>query len=204
MARHRTFLRVTVLLVLALGSLALPLAVGAAPPVPPSGGVESPAPQPPGVLALPIWGEGTTVVAPAGLRLREGPWLGARILLILHHGETVYPGAGPVWENGISWSYVRVWRWGRWVEGFAATRHLANQGGDTPQPPVGGGLRVITPVGLRVRTGPGLGHGIHTIVRQGTMLQPTGATQWANGYEWAEVFFQGRNLWVAKAFTRAV
>jgi uncharacterized protein YgiM (DUF1202 family) len=202
MARHRMFLRVMVLLALLVGSLALPLAASAAPPVPPSAG-ETAAPQPPVVSAPPIWGEGTTVVAPAGLRLREGPTLGSRILLILHNGETVYPGAGPVWGSGMSWTYVRVWRWGTWVEGFAATRYLANQGGDTTPPPVGG-LKVVTPVGLRVRTGPGLGYGIYTVARQGTVLQPTGTTQWANGYEWAQVFYNGQYLWVAKAFTREV
>ncbi|HHX45720.1 MAG TPA: hypothetical protein GX714_17325 [Chloroflexi bacterium] len=203
MARHRTPILVMAILIGVLAALVLPLTASAAPPVPPSAGEAAP-PQPPVITAPPAWAEGTTVLAPAGLRLREGPTLGSRILLILNNGETVYPGAGPVWGSGMSWTYVRVWRWGRWVEGFAATRYLANQGGGETTPPPVGGLRVITPLGLRARTGPGLGYGIYTVFRQGTVLQPTGTTQWANGYEWAQVFYNGQYLWVAKAFTREV
>jgi len=202
MTRHRTLIQLMVVLALLVAAMALPLTAAAAPPVPPSAG-ESSAAQPPVISAPPIWGEGTTVVAPAGLRLREGPSLGARIILVLRHGETVYPGAGPVWGSGLSWTYVRVWRYGTWVEGFVASKYLAGQGGDIT-PPAVGGLKVITPVGLRVRTGPGLGYCIYTVARQGTILQPTGTTQWANGYEWAQVFYNGQYLWVAKVYTREV
>lgn len=131
-----------------LSILAVPMTVSAAPPTPPSG------PTSPGTTAVPVWGEPTTVRSRYGLRLREGPSLYNRIILVLHNGETVTRGAGPVWGGGRWWTYVRVWRWGTYYEGFCASAYLANY--DPGAPPSGGGDLMVTG---RDRAAPALGAG---------------------------------------------
>lgn len=178
-----------------LATLALlflvPLAVGAAPPTPGSGE------ETVSVMAPPVLRSATTVRAPWGLRLREGPSLGDRTVLILRNGETVYPSGGPVWREGISWTYVLVYRYGYRYEGFCASAYLAATA--APPPPPLAGLRVVAS-SLRLRTGPGLMYRVSRVVPKGAILQPTGATQWGSGLRWTQVSVDGLRLWAASNY----
>lgn len=180
-----------------LAILVAPAVVHAAPPTP-----ETSAGAPPLVGAPPIQGEPTTVVASSGLRLREGPSTYDPIILILRNGETVYPSAGPVWNQGISWTYVGVYRWGYYYEGFCASKYLANYGSSVPSG--GGGVRVTARPGLRLRWGPGLWYGINRVVAYGTILEPTGTSQWGSGLQWVQVYYGGHYLWAAGAYLTPV
>jgi hypothetical protein len=169
-----------------------PLSAQAAPP-----GPESDEGPPPAVSAPAISGPPTTVRAASGLRLREGPSLNDRIILVLKNGETVYPAGGPVWSQGISWTFVRVHRWGWTYEGFCASAYLANYSGYSPTGE--SGLKVVAGA-LRLRSGPGLGYSIRRIVPYGTILQPTGATRWGSGLKWSQVSINGTYLWAASKY----
>lgn len=192
MAKIKLIHRV-LLVVASLAFFLAPAVVHAAPPGPEVG-----AGAPPLVGAPPIAGEPTTVVASWGLRLREGPSLYDPIILVLRNGETVYPSAGPVWGQGISWTYVGVYRWGYYYEGFCASKYLANYGSSAPSG--GTGVRVTAASGLRLRWGPGLWYGINRVVPYGTILEPTGATQWGSGLQWVQVYRGGLYLWAAGAY----
>lgn len=171
-----------------VGSWLLPVVADAAPPAPP-GSVH--------VMAPPVTGAPTTVRAPWGLRLREGPSLTDRTLLILKNGEKVYPAAGPVWNQGISWSYVVVYRSGYPYEGFCASAYLANYGGYAPSGE--SGLKVIAS-SLRLRSCPGTWCRVQRVVPYGTILQPTGTIRWAGGLRWTEVSIDGVYLWAASRY----
>ena len=146
--------------------------------------------------APPIWGAATTVNAPAGLRLRQGPALTDPIVLVLGHGETVYP-ASTTWNQGISWTYVRVYRWGYYYEGYCASAYLASYGGYAPS---GGCGMKVTAGGLNLRSGPGVGYSVLRIVPYGTVLQPTGATEWGSGLQWTELYLNGATAWGATQY----
>ncbi|MEA3406745.1 MAG: hypothetical protein U9R48_01525 [Chloroflexota bacterium] len=190
--RKLTYVIATAMLMTAL--FVAPLSVQAAPPVPPSGDGDAP----PTVAAPPIEGTPTTVRAPYGLRLREGPSLTDRIILVLYNGETVYPSAGPVWNQGISWTFVHVRRWGWTYEGFCASAYLANYSGYSPTGE--SGVKVVAYGGLRLRSGPGLWYYTRRIVPYGTILQPTGATRWGSGLKWTQVSVNGTYLWAASKY----
>ena len=189
--RRLIYIVATILLTMAL--FAAPLSVQAAPP-----GPESDGGAPPAVSAPAISGPPTTVRAPSGLRLREGPSLTDRIILVLRNGETVYPAGGPVQNQGISWTFVRVERWGWTYEGFCASAYLANFTGYSPTGE--SGVKVVAGAGLRLRSGPGLGYSIRRIVPYGTILQPTGATRWGSGLQWTQVSIDGTYLWAASKY----
>lgn len=180
---------------LAIGLLlCLPMGAAAAPPT--SGSTDG------GLVgAPPDAKEATTVNAPLGLRLREGPDLNDTVLLVLRHGETVYPYGSPVWRQGISWTFCRVYRWGYTYEGFCATAYLGNYGGYVSQGD--SGLKV-TAGALRLRSGAGLGQGIQLIVPYGTVVQDGGATQWADGIQWRKVTLNGHSYWAASSYLAAV
>jgi len=182
-----------VILVLGL-LLGAPMATLAAPPI--SGSTDG------GLVgAPPDAGAPTTVNAPLGLRLREGPNLTDRILLSLRDKETVYPYGSPVWSQGISWTFCRVYRWGMTYEGFCASAYLGNYGGYVSQGD--SGLKV-TAGALRLRSGAGLAYGIQLIVPYGTVLQDSGATQWADGIQWTRVKLNGSTYWAASSYLTAV
>lgn len=171
-----------VFLVFVLAMFAMPVSVQAAPPVP---------------------GAPTKVVlAPYGLRLREDPSLAAPVILTLYNGEFVYPLAGPVWNQGISWTFVRVYRWGRYYDGYCASAYLRNYEGYVPTGEHG--LMVTAPAGLRLRSGPGPWYATRRIVPYGTILQPTGASQWGGGILWRQVSINGTWLWAASDYLRPV
>lgn len=165
------------------------------------------------VLSLPLtaWAEPTSapaeaggskvVIAQAGLKLRSGPSLSYGVITVLSYGQVVTPIGGPVWGDGISWTYVSVQRGGYWYKGYCATVYLGHGGG---YPPVGHGLKVTAPAGLRLRSGPGTGYAVWRIVPYGTILQPTGAKRWGNGMLWSQVVVGGTYLWGASAYLVAV
>ncbi len=153
--------------------------------------------------APPIPGAPTRVVlAPYGLRLREDPSLAAPVILTLYNGELVYPLAGPVWNQGISWTFVRVYRWGYYYDGYCASAYLGTYGGYVPTGEHG--LMVTAPAGLRLRSGPGLWYPTRRIVPYGAVLQPTGASQWGGGILWKQVSINGVWLWAASTYLRPV
>ncbi|NLG29272.1 MAG: SH3 domain-containing protein [Chloroflexi bacterium] len=206
-SRSSRWLLSLLLVVMLMG--ALPGAVLAAPQTP-TGPVEAPSPEPPDtpeapvqVQAAPIWGAPKVVRAWGGLRLRSGPGLGYPVVLVLYNGETVYPGAGPFWADGYSWTYIRVYRYGRFYEGFCATMYLVPKSAPVPPAPVHG-LKVTAPAGLRLRYGPGLTAGICCVAPYGTILQGTGNSASADGHEWAEVKYGVHTLWAAKTYLVAV
>jgi hypothetical protein len=153
--------------------------------------------------AAPAPGVRTMVVrAPLGLNLRQDPSLAGRLVLVLRNGELVRTEGNPVFRQGISWSFVEVRRGGVLFEGFCATAYLAISSG---QPPADQhGLKVVAPAGLKLRSGPGTSFGVVRIVPFGTILRPTGRTQFGSGLLWNEVMFDGRRVWAASAFLRAV
>lgn len=204
--------RLVVVVLTVLVALALPLVAAAAPPVP--GGGESstgtvPETRPDytkpesGLVAAPSsLGSPTTVVAKEGLWLREGPMLSDPTVLCLANGETVYPSAGPMWNQGIEWVWVIVYRHGVSYQGFCAAAHLANYGGYAPTSE--SGLKVVAPWGLRLRTCPGKACKVGRIVPYGTVLATTGTVQWAGGIQWSEVYIDGVTMWAATSYMQAV
>ena len=183
--------------VMLLAMVLAPLTVHAAPPVP-----EAADSAPVAVKAPPVQGTPTTVTAYSGLRLREGPSLADPIILTLRYRETVYPSAGPVWNEGISWTFVGVYRGGLYYEGFCATAYLAQQNYVEPEPETG--LKVTAKWGLRLRSGPGKWYSIQRIVPYGTILQSTGYTQWSGGLQWTEIAIDGLLLWAASVYLTPV
>jgi N-acetylmuramoyl-L-alanine amidase len=55
---------------------------------------------------------------------------------------------------------------------------------------------------LNLRSGPGLGHDVVTVLSYGDIVSIAGGTQWADGYEWVEVAVWNTSLhgWVASEF----
>ncbi|MHB0856019.1 MAG: SH3 domain-containing protein [Anaerolineae bacterium] len=191
MKTHRVWLRLFMPVIMLVLAAVVPMSVAAAPPNPPS------------VAAPPVFGAPTTVNAYGGLRLREGPSLSDPIILVMPNGATVYPAGEPIMNEGLSWTYVRYYGRVYYYEGFAATAYLGTGGGTVP-PPSGSGLKVTAGIGLRLRSGPGLGYAIQRVVPFGTILQPTGATQWADGLQWTQVTYGGLTVWAASMYLQAV
>lgn len=192
--KRQEFAHILAMVGLVLVLLIAPLSVRAAPPVPPSDNGDAPVT----VAAPPIEGAPTTVRAAYGLRLREGPSLSDRIILVMRNGETVYPAGGLVWRQGIPWTFVRFRRWGYVYEGFCASNYLASY--DDPAPPAASGVKVVASSGLRLRSGPGLGYHTRRIVPYGTVLRPTGTTRWGSGLKWTQVSVDGVHLWAASKY----
>jgi len=154
-------------------------------------------------------GEATYVVdAPLGLRLRSGPSLVDAIILVLYNGESVQVVSEPVWAQGIRWVQVEVTRNGTVYTGWCASAYLANYPGyDEPYDGYGGelGYKVTASIGLRLRSGPGLGYWVERIVPYGTVLEPTGSgTVWADGLEWRELTLNGETVWAAAMYLEQV
>jgi Cu/Zn superoxide dismutase len=75
-----------------------------------------------------------------------------------------------------------------------------------PQPkpaPVIGHYRVTAALGLRLRSGPGLGYATRRIVPRGTILEDLNAEQWNGGILWAKVRAGGANYWCAKTYLQS-
>jgi hypothetical protein len=152
------------------------------------------APPPPGPMVY--------VTAHLGLRLRQAPNLASPVIMTLSKGQPVHPLDPPVFNQGMSWTHVRVFRWGHVYEGYCATAYLSSYGGPTPTGETG--LKVTAAGGLRLRAGPGLGYATLRIVPWGTILQPTGVTQWGSGILWTKVRFNGTYLWAAQMYLQPV
>lgn len=190
-----------------LAVLLTPMVASAAPPAPGSA-VDGPA----SVAAPPRPSQPATVTAYGGLRLRNGPSLYDRVILVLRRGETVYPAGGPVWGSGLSWTYVIVYRYGFRYEGFSATQYLSNTGrpdpGPDPRPGPGPGphadyrVRVTAPGGLRLRTGPSVAYRIRRVVPRGRILRATDVTRWGSGIKWRQVVVGRERLWAAAIYLR--
>lgn len=194
--KRRFWLALTVATLLAV--LMAPIAAQAAPPSPGAG-----ASAPPVVAAPPAYGSApTTVSAKYGLRLRAGDSVSDPILFVMRNGQTVYPIGGPVWNDGISWTYVGVHRWGQYYEGFCASSYLANYSGYAPTGK--SGKKVVAPGGLRLRWGPGTWYSINRVAPYGMILKPTGATQWGSGLSWTQVEIDGLFLWAASMYLVSV
>jgi len=148
------------------------------------------------------------------LRLREGPYPDAKVVLLLRLGDAVQVVAGPVEEGDALWVYVVTERAGQRYEGFCASRYLIGQpdairprATATPlpalPPPTTGEayqVRVSAYGGLRLRAGPGLEHPVEGIAAHRAVLTATGRSQQAGGYTWVEVVFEGRRLWGASQY----
>ena len=142
--------------------------------------------------------------APWGLCLREGPGLADRKVLILRNGETVYPAGGPVWREGISWTFVIAYRAGYRYEGFCASPYLAD-GGTAPAPDPGGPRNVrVVASSLRLRAGPSLAYRVQRVVPYGTELYATGATRWGSGIEWTQIAIDGTTVWGATKYLQRI
>ncbi len=202
-AAHHTQGRRFVLLV-ALGAAAVltlaPQTAYAAPPRPLPGGISTSA-------AAPV--PAGTATASVSVRLREGPYLNAAVLLVLRRGETVYPAAGPVWGDGISWAYVLVHRDGQVIEGFCASQYLSSYDDAPPAtdkdaPVATMRVKVTAYGGLRLRSGPGLSYGVDRIAPRHAVLNTTGTTREADGITWMEVVVGGTALWGSKDYLQQV
>lgn len=155
-----------------------------------------------GVLPLTAHASATTVLATRGLNLRAGASLSAPVILVLRYGETVYPLGAAVWSDGISWLWVRVYRWGYHWEGYCASAYLGGYPGYVPS--TVHGLMVTAPSGLNLRTGPGTWYAVNRTVPYGAILQPTGYSVWGGGLLWQRVLVGGMYLWGASMYLTAV
>ncbi len=204
MRTHRQSGRTTARLVtLGLATLlaVAPFGAQAAPPLPLPGTVSA--------AAAPAPGAASTATASVGLRLREGPYLNSAVVLVIRRGETVYPAAGPVWGDGISWAYVLVSRGGVVHEGFCATQYLSSYEGTVPPkdddtPVATAKVKVTAYGGLRLRVGPGLSYTVDRIAPRFSVLNTTGATQQADGITWTEVLVGGKSLWGSSEYLQKV
>jgi Cu/Zn superoxide dismutase len=71
------------------------------------------------------FGAATTVVAPAGLKMRQSASLTAPVVLTLNNGAVVYPSSWTDYSSGISWIYIRAMSGGRAYDGWVASNYLA-------------------------------------------------------------------------------
>lgn len=154
-----------------------------------------------------VWA--TVTQARLGLRVRSGPSLVDSISHVLYNGQEVRVVGDPVWNQGIRWVELDFTRAnGVHVSGWCASAYLSNYPGyDEPYDGYAGqaGYKVTSSIGLRLRSGPGLGYAIKRIVPYGTVLERTdtaGAT--ANGLEWVELDVNGVDLWAAKMYLTQV
>lgn len=155
-------------------------------------------------------GEWTTVVnARLGLRVRSGPSLTEPITFVLYNGQEVRVVGDPVWYQGIRWVELDFDRWdGVHVSGWCASAYLANYPGyEEPQDGYTGeeGYKVTPSIGLRLRSGPGLGYAVQRIVPYGTILERTStASVSADGLTWVELDVNGTDLWAASEYLQKV
>ncbi len=154
-------------------------------------------------------GTNTMVVqSPLGVNVRTQPKLTAPIVIVLRNGEQVTTYGQEVWAQGIRWIQVSVSRWGYVYEGYCASAYLANYPGYNE--PIDGytgdkGFKVISPDGLRLRSGPGLKYYPVRIVPYGTILERTGTDAVdADGYRWIELKLNGSRAWAAKIYLEKV
>jgi hypothetical protein len=61
-------------------------------------------------------------------------------------------------------------------------------------------MRVTAKGGLRVRYGPGTGHGIFAVAPCGTVMETTGSVQSVGCMQWVEVIYSGRLMWAASSY----
>jgi hypothetical protein len=151
-------------------------------------------------------GDVTMVVqAPLGLRLRADHDLTSNVKTFLFNGEEVIVTGQTVWNQAIEWSPIKVWRWGGWVEGWVATAYLGTYNG-YPEPSdgyTGGGCKVLSGNGLRMRDCPGLDCDIVRIVPYGTILPKADAQKIdADGYTWKHLTLDGSTVWAASDFLK--
>lgn len=146
------------------------------------------------------------------LRVREGPYPDARVVVMLRAGEEVHVTGGPLLEDDTSWVYVTVDRGTVRYEGFCVSHYLRVDGGPLPEPtratsstPTAGSggryeARVTAYGGLRLRGGPGTAYAVEEIVPRHSTVTATARVVVADGYTWAEVLYRGRSLWGASDY----
>lgn len=164
----------------------------------------------PGVVAAePLAGAEWTYVVNAwlGLRMRSGPNLTEPIVLVLYNGEDVRVQGDPIWSQGIRWSSVSVERRAGVFEGWVASAYLANYPGY--EEPTGGftgeGYKVISSIGLRLRSEPGLHTEVVRIVPYGTVLEATGTSdEYVSGLWWKQLLLDGETVWAASLYLEPV
>lgn len=188
MNRKRILLRILVPVMALVALIVAPMTVQAAPPVV--------------YTAAEAVGPAATVQARLGLNLRTGPSLSNAVILGLHNGETVYTLGDPEWNQGISWTPVRAYRWGRYYDGYCATAHLSSYGGYAASGETG--LKVTASIGLRLRSGPGLDYSIQRIVPYGAIVQDAGGRDTGSGLNWSQVYINGSTLWAASDYLEPV
>lgn len=158
--------------------------------------------------APPATAEWTHVVSAwLGLRMRSGPSLTHPITLVLFNDEDVRVKGDPVWAQGIRWSNVTATRRIGAFEGWVASAHLANYPGyEEPMGHfVGEGYKVMSSVGLRLRSAPGISSPVMRIVPYGTILVGTGAADvLASGLVWRQLSLNGQTVWAAARFLTRV
>ncbi len=141
----------------------------------------------------------------------------------LPEGTVVAVLAGPTTsDDGIVWFQIR-WRtltgwasaeWlgqpGQVAAAVAPTRPAATQAPAPPRTrratvPTGTGSQITGTGGngARLRAAPSLKAAILLIIPEGATVEPTGAPQTAEGYEWMPVVFTGQNGWVASSLLAA-
>jgi hypothetical protein len=129
-----------------------------------------------------------------GLRLREGPGLGERIILALNHHETVHLMGACTLADAMGWVPVVAQRGGRELQGYVAAIYLEGSptcGVDDQAPR----LQVTHPAGLLLRTGPGYQWATSRIAPQGALLEPTGREEIAQSTRWTEVRLDEAIFW---------
>ncbi len=153
---------------------------------------------------------GTTMVvnSPLGLSLRQKAGLGQPLVAVMLNGEKVTLLQKSIWKQGIEWAKVEFSRYGYTYTGFCAAAYLKSYGG-YPEPvdswDEGEGWKVMSPDGLRLRSGAGLAHYAVRIVPYGTILKPTAAaTVAADGYTWRQLKYGGAKVWAAQEMLKHV
>ncbi len=187
------YLRLILLITVLATMLIAPLGVSAAPPRPMPGDAGTTT-----ISSDTVADASTATVSSLGLRLREGPSTSDSVILVLAKGETVFPCAGPVYDDGIWWAYVYAERNGTQYEGFCAAEYLSgyeDMPDETVTPDGAVQYKVTAYYGLKLREGAGTAYDVATIAPRGTILNATSNTATADGYTWAEIVYSGQKLW---------
>lgn len=179
----------------------------------------------PGRAAADLVVGGTAVVITTegdSLSVRGGPGRQHPILGALPERTVVALVGGPVSsEDGIVWFQVR-WRT---LTGWASAEWLGEPGQvaaeavpqpsaappapapapAAPQPAAATGPKITgtNGAGARLRAAPSLKAAIVLLIPEGAVVEPTGAPQAAEGYEWMPVRFGGQGGWVASSLLSA-
>jgi uncharacterized protein YgiM (DUF1202 family) len=189
MTKKKLFWQLMVALMLLVVGLGRSGGIAAAAPVSANGGTA--------VLAALRANSGTAVVTTGALNVRTGPGIAYNAFAVLFQGHTVTLLGR---NSAGSWVQVRLstgqtgWVHASLIQASVAISTLpVTETGAAPAP----STAVVTTGALNVRSGPGIGYGVVTVVRQGNVVTLIGRNSVSS---WAQVRLAGGQVgWVNAA-----